>query len=134
MIGGILGGPEVAQSKIWRIATIAKNSVRDSMPVDSNSFRLQLVLCIPGSISRTPGFEGIRTSSSSKKLKHASIQAAVPAELVESDEANAWLLKTIRDAIVLCEAKCKRQKFPFDRKLHEAMAGAVAVALGLPTN
>ena len=117
--GAVIGGPEVYRSTLWQAVQRAEEVLPDIPSHERKSFVLLLRLHIPGSVWSDISWSGIRTSSSSKEEKWAAIQAAVPAEIVNSPDAKRWLVETIRDAIPLCEKKCRRQKYPFDRELHE---------------
>lgn len=99
-IGFIVGGPEKTS---WKdpLLSIMNRVVKEREGVDS-SLRVNVVFQVPGSV-KSPGFEGVRTGSYSRRNNELMVQVALPEQVpanprlylrccIEAalDEAQSW--------------------------------------------
>jgi len=110
-IGSILGGGELAGSKIYKLI----GRFCRALPAGQNpeAFDINVVFHVPGSIAK-PDYSGIRTGRFSAKAKKLMIQISVPEILLDSPELESFCHKSIIEAIAMAGKFFEKKKTPFN--------------------
>lgn len=109
-IGAILGGGELAGSKIDRLICRFSSALPPVQNLSTAS--INIVFHVPGSIVK-PDYTGIRTGKFSAKLKKLMIQVSVPETMLDSPELESFFHKSIIEAIALAGKFFERKKIEF---------------------
>lgn len=118
-LGSVVGGPEdiPAETLFGEISALII-AHRDKTPISTKA-GLNIVFHFPGSICPVT-FKGIRTAKFSRKQKLLMVQVAVPEEVAASNNADAFTLDSIREAIRL--AKPIFEKAAIDFPMEDQLA------------
>jgi hypothetical protein len=109
-IGAILGGGELAGSKIDRLICRFSSALPPVQNLSAAS--VNIVFHVPGSIVK-PDYSGIRTGKFSAKLKKLMIQVPVPEIMLESPELEPFFHKSIIEAIAMAGKFFAKKKIQF---------------------
>lgn len=125
-ISSILGGPELEGS---RIDTAIKRVLSRRPPGEEGNYgSLDVVFHIPGSIVK-PEYHGLRTAKFSSKEKMLMVQVSVPPDVVMSDEAEAFVIQSLKEAIRIARPRFERAGIPYPED--EYLSDVDGMAAGL---
>lgn len=115
-IGAIFSGPELEKSHFSRIkiaVTMAVSDLRGDFK-DGDAPAYNIVFCVPGSLGG-PDWTDLRQVRYSKKKQMILFHAAVPQEVVASDDAFDYLISTLREANDAAYRFYKHKGMSFDK-------------------
>jgi hypothetical protein len=115
-LGAIYSGPELEGSHFSRIKTAITMAVSDARSdfEEGDAPSYNLVFCVPGSLGG-PDWTDLRQVRYSKKKQMILLHAAVPPEVVSSDNAFDYLISSLREANDAAYRFFKRKEMHFDK-------------------
>jgi hypothetical protein len=98
-IGAIFDGPELEGGHFSRVMTafVYANSIARDESKEGDAPSYNIVFCVPGSLGE-PDWTDLRQVRYSKKKKMILLHAAVPRDVVASDNAFDYIIATLREA------------------------------------
>lgn len=115
-LGAIYSGPELEGSHFWRIesAVMTAFSIARGDFKEGDAPSYNIVFCVPGSLGE-PDWTDLRQVRYSKKNKMILLHAAVPREVVASDNAFDYMISTLREANDAAYRFFKHKGMHFDK-------------------
>lgn len=115
-IGAIYSGPELEGSHFWHIKIAVTMAMSDAIGnfQEGAAPSYNIVFCVPGSLGE-PDWTDLRQVRYSRKKQMVLLHAAVPREVVASDNAFDYLISTLREANDAAYRFFKRKGIHFDK-------------------
>lgn len=122
-ISSVLGGPEVEGSRIDR--AITKVIRLRGLGQEGAYGSLDVVFHVPGSFVK-PDYQGLRTAKFSRKDRKLMVQVSVPGEMVTSEDAESFVVQSLRDAVSLAGPKFDKAGIPYPEQEYLALVEEIA--------
>lgn len=115
-LGAIYSGPELEGSHFSRVESAVMCAVSDALGdfQEGDAPSYNVVFCVPGSLGE-PDWVDLRQVRYSKKKKMILLHAAVPREVVSSDNAFDYIIATLREANDAAYRFFKHKGMQFDK-------------------
>jgi hypothetical protein len=125
-ISSVLGGPELEGSPIDRAI---RRVVALRKPGEEGDFgSLDVVFHVPGSMA-SPEYQGLRTGKFSRKQKMLMVQVSVPPDVVSSDEAESFVVRSLHDAVRMARSRFERAGIRYPEEQYTKEIDAIAAGL-----
>jgi hypothetical protein len=130
LIGAHHGGPELRGTPIERAITAAMRAAIEARGTyaEGSVPAVNVVFCTPGSVVGRPDWDHGRVAKYSAKSKLVLVQVAVPAEVVESEEALDFVIRELHGANALAFEFYRQKEMEFPLADAEQLVGRIRQA------